>query len=296
MPNSKKLKTGNKSLELSHLNKIFYPDRKYTKGDIINYYNKIADYMLPHVKDRLLVMQRFPDGIKKMGFYQKEIPDYFPSWIKSKKVNLKKKGSRHFVVIEKGADMIYLADQGTLVFHIWLSKKDKIKNPDKMIFDLDPPKEKDFSSVKFAAYKIKHFFEKMKFNVFVMTTGSKGLHVVIPIKPNYEFDKVHEFTQKIAKKLANKYPDRLTTEIRKNKRQGRIFLDYLRNSFGQTGVAPYSLRAIENAPIATPLDWSELSSIKDAQKYNIANIFKRLAQKDDPWKNIYKKANNLKLD
>jgi bifunctional non-homologous end joining protein LigD len=208
---------------------------------------------------------------------------------------LEKDGKQELVIIEKKDDLLYLANQGTLVFHSWLSQKQNVNKPDKLIFDLDPPKNSGFQIVKFAAYKLRDIFTKNKLNPFVMTTGSKGLHVIIPIKPKHDFDKVREFAKKTAEELADKYPDKLTTEVRKEKRKARILLDYLRNAFGQTGVAPYSLRAIKNAPIATPLDWAELPSLNDPQKYNISNIFKRLGQKSDPWENIYKKAKDLKL-
>lgn len=124
-----------------------------------------------------------------------------------------------------------------------------------------------------------------------MTTGSKGLHVVIPIQPKHDFDQIRTFVREKAQQLVDKYPDKLATQLAKEKRGNRVFLDYLRNAFGQTAVAPYSLRAIENAPVATPLDWSELSSLDNAQKYNLSNIFRRLAQKQDPWQNLYKKKN-----
>ena len=124
-----------------------------------------------------------------------------------------------------------------------------------------------------------------------MTTGSKGLHVVIPIQPKHDFDQIRTFAREKAQQLVDKYPDKLATQLAKEKRGNRVFLDYLRNAFGQTAVAPYSLRAIENAPVATPLDWSELSSLDNAQKYNLSNIFRRLAQKQDPWQNLYKKKN-----
>jgi len=124
-----------------------------------------------------------------------------------------------------------------------------------------------------------------------MTTGSKGLHVVIPIQPKHDFDQIRTFVREKAQQLVNKYPDKLATQLAKEKRGNRVFLDYLRNAFGQTAVAPYSLRAIENAPVATPLDWSELSSLDNVQKYNLSNIFWRLAPKQDPWQNLYKKKN-----
>jgi len=295
MSKKKKIKINQKEIELSNLDKIFYPQKKIKKKDIIDYYEKIADYMLPHLKNRPLVMQRFPDGINKEGFYEKELPSYFPTWINSKKVDLQEEGSQKLVIIEKKADLIYLVNQGTLVFHVWLSNEKNISQPDKIVFDLDPPENSNFGILRFAANQLKRIFEEKDLNVFIMTTGSKGLHVVIPFYPEYSFYEIREFVKKMATKLASQFPERLTIEMRKEKRKGRVFLDYLRNSYGQTTVVPYSLRAINHAPTATPLDWSELSSVNDPQKYHISNIFQRLGHKKDPWESIYQKAKKLRL-
>lgn len=280
---------------MSNLNKTFYPDAGYQKGDIIDYYTRIADVMLPHVKGRPLVMKRCPDGIMKSGFYQKEVPEYFPSWIERVRIKLEKGGTQHLVIIRRSADIVYLVNQGTLVFHIWLSTKRNLKKPDKIIFDLDPPKHGNFTDVKFAAYKLRDIFYEKGLKPFVMTTGSKGLHVIIPIRPTHVFDTVRHFAQRTAETLADAYPDTLTTEHRISKRKGRVFLDYLRNAYGQTGVAPYSIRAISHAPIAVPVDWSELPSLNDPQKYNVSNMFRRLAMKDDPWQDMHQHAQKLTL-
>jgi bifunctional non-homologous end joining protein LigD len=295
MNKNKKIKLNKKTIELSNLDKNFYPSKKITKKEVIDYYLKISDYILPHLINRPLVMHRFPDGIDSEGFYQKQCPDYFPSWIKSKKINLVQDGKQKLVVIEKKADLIYLVDQGVLVFHVWLSLKRNVNKPDKIIFDLDPPKSSDFKLAVFAALKLKEVITKRGLKPFVMTTGSKGIHVIALIKPQYNFDKIREFAKDIANNLVKQYPDKLTIELRKKKRQGKLLIDYFRNSFGQTAVVPYSLRAIQNAPVATPLDWYELKRIKSSQDYNISNIFKRLAQKSEPWKDIYKKRKILNL-
>src|SRR3989339_761072 len=138
MTYEKEIKINKREIKLTNLDKVFYPKSNYTKGDIIQYYEKIADYMLPHVKNRLLVMHRYPEGINNEDFYQKQIPDYFPSWIEHKTINLKKGEKQTLVVIRKKEDIVYLANQGTLVFHVWLSPKNNINKPDKIIFDLDP--------------------------------------------------------------------------------------------------------------------------------------------------------------
>lgn len=294
MEKKKNVSIDGHSIELSHLNKIFYPKANLTKNDIVDYYHKISPYFIDYVKNHIIVMHRFPDGIKKSGFYQKAVPDYFPSWIKIKTVELKKGEKQTLVVIQDAASLVYLANQGVLVFHSWLSSIDSVNNPSKIVFDFDPSNG-EIKDLHFAAKKVKKIIEDRGLVPYVMTTGSRGYHVVVPIKANHTFKEVHEFAKNIAHKLAEQYPDKLTDEIEKSKRKGRIFIDYLRNSFGQTSVAPYSLRAKEGAPVATPIDWDELSTT-GPQKYSIKNIFKRLGHKDDPWKNFERNARTLDLE
>ena len=287
-------KIGSKSFEVSSLDKVFFPKEGYTKGDLIEYYEKIADTMLPYLKDRPVTMIRFPNGIEDKQFYQKDAPDYFPDWIETKAIKKQDGGKTSYVVCNDKATLVYLANQACITPHIWLSRKDKPDHPDRMIFDLDPSKD-DFDEVKDAARKIRKLLEsQLGLPVFIMTTGSRGLHVVVPIKRTKKFDEVREFAQKAARYLEKQYPDLMTTAARKNKREDKLFLDVARNAFGQTGVTPYAVRPIPGAPVATPLEWEELgrSSIS-AQSYNIKNIFRRLGSKEDPWKNMDDSAVSL---
>jgi bifunctional non-homologous end joining protein LigD len=239
-------------------------------------------------------MHRFPDGITKEGFYQKQVPDYFPSWIYRKTVPLKKGEKQTLVIVDDADSLLYLANQGVLVFHAMLSCADAVNKPDKIVFDLDPSGD-DIKELRFAARLLKKKLEEYGLHPFVMTTGSRGYHVVTPIIPEHSFIKVHAFAKKIADSLADEYPDRLTTEMSKSERKKRVFIDYLRNSYNQTSVAPYSLRAHEGAPVATPINWSELSKTKP-QQYTIKTLFKRLSRKQDPWKNFDKKAMRLEIN
>ncbi len=285
------MKIGKHDIEVTHGDKVIFPDSSITKQDVVDYYDKVSKWMLPQIKDRLLTLQRFPNGIAKAGFYQKDRSDYFPGWIKSKEIK-KEGGKVDQLICNDRATLVYLANQGTITFHIWLSKVKAIDCPDKLIFDLDPPGN-DFTIVKKAAYKFKDFMEnEMSMSVFLMATGSKGLHIVSPLKAKEDFDTVRNFARNISTYLSKKYPDDYTVEIRKDKRKGRLFLDYLRNAYAQTGVAPYSLRAIPGAPVATPISWTDLKKKGlNSQSYNINNIFKRLSGlSDDPWDGFSKKA------
>jgi bifunctional non-homologous end joining protein LigD len=180
----------------------------------------------------------------------------------------------------------YVVNQDGICFHRWLSKKENIKTPDLLVYDLDPP-GKDFSAVAKAASRLKLLIEGLGGKPFVMTTGSKGVHIVIPIKPEKDFDEVREIAKKIARRAVKEDPENLTTKVRKEKRGGKIFLDYLRNTYGHTAISPYSLRSLKDAPVATPLDWDELSDNNlNSQTFNFKNIFKRLSRIKDPWNGI----------
>ncbi len=282
------------TIEISNPEKILYPDDGFTKADVVDYYRKIADSILPHLQDRPLNMQRFPEGIKSEGFYEKQIPDYFPDWIDRTEVYIKgREETQYQVVCNKAETLVYLADQACITPHVWLCRTKKLNYPDKMVFDLDPP-GRDFEPVKFAAQALREILNEVELESFLMTTGSRGLHIVVPLDCTSDFDTTRDFARNLVDELAHREPDKLTTEVRKNKRRGRLFLDYLRNSYAQTSVPPYALRAISGAPVATPLDWEELKeSGLHAQSYTAKNIFRRLTQQEDPWKDIYRHAQTL---
>ena len=285
--------------KLSHLDKILFPASNITKGDLVAYYDKIAPSMLAYSKDHMVVMQRFPHGIAQEGFFQKQISEYFPAWLKHVTITLRSGDTQTLVVLEKRDDMVYLANQAVVVFHTWLSSYQKPNYPDKLVFDFDPAyhqdsTKKELKTIRFAIKKMKKKLEEKGLVPFLMTTGSRAYHIVVPLKPLYTFEQVHEFAKGLAHELADAYPDLLTTNPLKVARQGRILVDYMRNSFGATSVAPYSVRALEGAPVATPLTWDELSRT-DPQKYTIKTIFKRLARKKDPWKDFKTSAQALNL-
>jgi bifunctional non-homologous end joining protein LigD len=291
---NKVVKANDIELKISHPDKLLFPEDKISKEDIVHYYDRISQVLLPHLQDRPLNMQRFPDGIEEEGFYQKEAPEYFPDWIDRVKVEVKEE-ERHQsqVICNKAATLLYLANLGCITFHRWLCKQNAIENPDLMIFDLDPPGEA-FEPVRFVALRLHEHLQQARVHSFVMSTGSQGLHVVIPLLQRPSFDEVRKTASQIAHLFAQEYPDQLTTEVRKEKRGSRLFLDYLRNAYAQTAVTPYSLRALPGAPVATPLDWDELQDTDlNARSYTIQNIFRRLGQKSDPWKDIQKHALSL---
>lgn len=285
---------GQYSFEASNEDKILFPDAGVTKGGLIDHYESVAEFMLPHMKDRPVSMQRFPDGVGKQGFYHKETPDHFPDWIATGEVRKKQGGSSSLVIADKTATLAYLADQACITPHVWLSRIDEINQPDRIVFDLDPSDD-DFDKVREAARICGDAFEEMGLAVFLQLTGSKGIHVVMPIARGPDFDEVRSLARAVAKRLADDHPDRLTVEQRRDKRGDRVYLDTARIAYAQTMVTPYAVRARPEAPVATPITREELAdSALDPRQYTIMNIQRRLSQKGDPWSEIGRSARSIK--
>jgi len=253
-----KLKAGRKTIELSNAEKVLFPGDEITKGDLAGYYRGVADLMLPLLRDRPVSMTRFPDGITRHAIVQKNVPAYFPDWITRARVR-KEGGSLQQVVIDKPATLVYLAGQACIELHAFLSRLDRIREPDQLIFDLDPPDDHRFDDVRVCALRLRDLLsDELGLPAFVKTTGGKGLHVHVPLNPADDFDTVREFAHQVADVLASRNPDLLTTEQRKDKRGPRIYADIMRNAYAQLAVAAYSVRARPGAPVATPLSWDEV--------------------------------------
>lgn len=295
MAKSNAVKIGGYSVALTHLDKVLFPRDGITKKEVVDYYSKIAATMMPYIKNRPISMLRYPNGIDHEGFYQKNAGEYFPTWITLKPIKAEAGKMVHYVVVDKKATLVYLANQLCLTPHIWLSKVDKLNFPDRMIFDLDPSgKNFDFNLIRKTALMFKELLEHLKLAPYIMTTGSRGMHVVVPLDRKQPFEMVRAFAYDLASYLQKLDPKNLTLEVRKSKRGKKIFLDYLRNSFTATSVAPYAIRAKDGAPVATPIDWEEVKDPKlNSQRYTYKTVFNRLKKKGDPWKGIEKHAQSL---
>ncbi|MCP5505141.1 MAG: ATP-dependent DNA ligase [Chlamydiales bacterium] len=278
-------------VEITNEDKVLFPKDKITKGDLIKYYDAVASRMLPLIKDRPISMKRYPDGIKKGGFVQKQVSDYFPSWMKTKGV--KKEGGVVKMLLCNTKDALrYLANQACVTPHIWQSRLPSLKHPTRIVFDLDPP-GKNFKVVIEAAQHLREILEHdFKMKAFVMTTGSKGLHVVVPIKAVHTFEEVRDFAKEVGKIMVEEEPSLYTLNPRKSGRKSKLFIDYLRNGYAQTAVAPYAVRALDGAPVAMPIAWSEVNSRLSPQSFTLKTIKKRLA-KADPWKGMGRSARKL---
>ena len=284
------LEVGGRAVAVSSPDKVLFPEDGTTKADLARYYAKVADTMLPHLKGRPISMLRYPDGIEGESFFQKDVPDYFPAWIRRAKVE-KEGGTLEMMVAEEPAALVYLAGQACITPHVWLSRIDRPQRPDRLIFDFDPSGD-DFGPVREGARRMRDLLDELGLAPFVMTTGSRGLHVTVPLDRSADFDVVRTFARGCAELLVARRPDHLTVEHRKAKRGGRVYVDTGRNAYAQTGVAPYAVRALPGAPVATPLDWSELGRARP-RSTTIANLFRRLGRKDDSWADIDRRARPL---
>lgn len=273
-------------LVLTNLDKLLFNKAKITKLDLINYYRKMGEQMLPFMCNRALSLLRYPDGILGNKFFQKNTPDYFPKWIKRVRVALKTIDQfDDYMICNNLESLVYLANY-VCVPHAWLSLYDKLDYPNKIIFDLDPANAQDFNQVRLLSLELNSLLNKLGLKSWAMLTGSTGMHVIVPIKRNKPFNEVRLFAKNVASLLVKQNPDLYTLELNMAKRQDRVFIDILRNSFGATAVVPYAVRDKEGAPIATPISWQEVQDPKlSSQRYHLQNIDKYLAQNISPWPN-----------
>jgi bifunctional non-homologous end joining protein LigD len=280
-------------VQVSRPDKVLFPDAGVTKADLAGYYERVAKQMLPHVRGRPVSMQRFPDGIGKHGFFHKDVPEHFPDWIE--RVEVRKAGGTVTHAVTCDADtLVYLADQACITPHVWLSRLPDLEHPDRLVFDLDPS-DGGFARVRRAARRTGELLEQLGLAPFAMITGSRGIHVWVPLRPRAGFDEVRRFARDVARLLAERHPEELTVEQRKAKRAGRILIDVMRNGYAQTAVPPYAVRPRPQAPVATPLEWAELSDSRlRPDRFTTRNVFRRLAARGDPWARISRRAKELK--
>lgn len=269
------------SVKLSHLDKVLFPESGITKGELIEHYRRVAERMVPLVKDRPMAVVRYPNGIGAASFFQQSAPAHTPSWIKL--VTVPKEGGEITHMLCQDEDtLVYLANQAAVVLHTWLSRVDRPERPDQLLFDLDPPD--GFDQARHAALALRELLTELGLPSLIKTTGGRGLHVSVPLVRRYDADELREFARSTCAILESREPDRYTSEVRKTKRGGRLYLDITRNAYAQLAVAPYSVRANAEARVATPLDWSELEDTTlNPSRFTLRTMAQRLAE-TDPWR------------
>ncbi|CUW32350.1 MULTISPECIES: non-homologous end-joining DNA ligase [Streptomyces] len=281
------IRAGRRSVRIQRPGKVLFPGgggaKEYTKGDLADYYRAVAPYLLPHLRGRPLMLERHPDGLDGPRFMQKNTPEHYPEWIARAEVG-KEGGTVTHVVCNDTATLLYLTDQACLTLHRWLSRTDRAggpDHPDRLVLDLDPPGD-DFAAVREAAGRLRELLDDVGLPAAPMTTGSRGVHLVVPLDGRHDVDTVREFARDLAETAAARHPDRLTTAARKQDRGDRLYLDVQRNAYAQTAVAPYTVRARPGAPVAVPLTWEQLDDPGvDARRWTIADAVDQA--RTDPW-------------
>ena len=286
------VKVDRREIEISRPEKILFPEDGITKGDLIEYYARIAPQMLSHLRDRPLTLERYPNGIDGKRFFQKEISSYFPKWIRTATVP-KAGGSVTHVVCNDTATLMYLANQACVTPHIFLSRVDKLDVPDQLVFDLDPQAD-DFEVVRATAAAFKQLLDELQLPAFLKTTGSRGLHVVIPLQRREAFDTVRAFSRDLAAIVVSQDPETRTLEQLKANRGKRVFIDTNRNAYAQLVAPAYAVRARRGAPVSVPLEWSELRKKNlRSDSFTIRTVFNRLDKGSDPWRDFWGSAVSL---
>jgi bifunctional non-homologous end joining protein LigD len=256
------LRIGNKELALSNLDKVMYPETGFTKGQVIDYYTRVAPYLLPHLKNRPITLKRFPDGVAGEHFYEKDAPSFTPAWIKTFPIARSAGNSMiHYILINDLPTLVWSANMANLEIHPFLSKVPKIDVPTMLVFDLDPGEGADMLNSCEAAFRVKELLDQLKLKCWVKVSGSKGIHLHVPLNTEVTYDMTQAFAQSIAQYLEQQHPDAIVSEMAKAKRKGKVFIDWSQNSEHKSTVAAYSLRAKQERPfVAMPVSWEDLSN------------------------------------
>lgn len=285
-----------KGVELNFTNteKLFWPEEKITKGDVIAYYEKMAEYLLPFVVDRPQSLRRNPDGIKNEGFFQKNVEGAVPDWIETKSLRSKSTGETiEYLLCQDKETLLFMANWGCIEINPWSSRVGKINNPDYIIFDLDP-NGADIKDLVKTAKKVKEILDQLGITGYLKTSGGKGLHIFIPVLPKYTYDETRSVSHMISEAVHQALPDITSLERSPSKRKGKIYLDFLQNGKGKTMACAYSLRPREGATASTPLAWDELTDQLNVKDFNIRTLPGRVKAKGDIWKNFFGDAMDLK--
>lgn len=267
---------------MTHAERVLFPEAGITKGELVAYYGAVAPAMLPYVMERPANLQRFPSGIDGPGFFQQARPPFYPDWVPGVTV-AKARGRVEHPVLQSRAALQYVANQGCITPHIWLSRIGRLRQPDQLVFDLDPS-DSMLGEVAAAARQVAAVLEEVGLVPFVKTTGSRGYHVTVPLDERATYDTARDFANGVAALLVRRQPELFTIAARKAARGERIYVDTLRNAYGHTVVPPYAVRARPSAPVATPVAWDELDDpAMHAARFTLRDVPKRLASRPDPW-------------
>ena len=267
-----------RTVAFSNLNKVFWPEEKYTKGDLIAYYRAIAPWLLPYLRNRPVVLTRFPDGIDGKSFYQKDAPEFAPEWMRTVPIwsNDTSRFIRYFVC-DDVESLLYIANMGSIPLHIWQSRVGTLEQPDWCVIDLDP-KEAPFSDVIRTAQVLHRLCDEIALPHYLKTTGKTGLHILIPLGRQCTYEQSRTLGELLARLVIRELPDITTITRHVTRRGDKVYLDYLQNRHGQLIVSPFSVRPLPGATVSMPLTWDELTPDLDPRLFTIRNAPERMEQ------------------
>jgi bifunctional non-homologous end joining protein LigD len=277
---------------ITHPDKVLFPDDGITKGELAAYYEAVASFMVPHLRGRPATLERYPSGIGKKGFWQKNVAKSSPEWLKRVEVP-KKGGTVHYPLLSDERSLLWAANMNTITVHVWTSRTPALQRPDLCVFDLDPSVD-DPKAMRAAALALRDLLDELELASFVKTTGSKGFHVAVPLDGRMGAGDVARFAHAVATRLVERHPERFTLEFYKADRRGRILVDIGRNGFGATFAAAYTVRAKPGAPVSAPCTWQEIERGEIGPKsFELRTMPARLAAVGDLWSDLHGRARSL---
>jgi len=277
---------------ITHPEKVLFPEDGITKGELVEYYEAVAPVMLPHLRGRPVTLERYPSGLGKKGFWQKDVSRGFPEWLERVEVP-KKGGSVHHPLASDTRSLVWMANQNSITLHVWPSRVPSLFHPDVCLFDLDPARD-DPDAVRAAALEVRDLLAELGLRSWVKTTGSKGFHVAVPLDGRASFDEVASFAHRAGALLVRRNPARLTQEFLKSDRGGRILLDTGRNGWSATFAATYTVRARPGAPVSAPCAWAEVERGDVAPRsFTLRSLRERLADVGDLWSDLLTSGQSL---
>ena len=286
-------------LKFTHLNKVLFPADGFTKRDLLNFYNDVSPYLLPHLKDRPLSLKRYPNGIDQEYFFQKNSPASYPNWLRFENIDSehrdpkKPKEPIRYVLAESAAALLFLVNQGCIDQNPWQSRVGSLENPDFILIDLDP-QGCEYNMIVEAALLVRRTLDKLELEGYAKTTGGDGMHIYIPVEPEYTYDITRTFAEAICRVCVAERPDLFTTPRSVEKRQkNRVYFDFLQNGEGKTIAAPYVVRAYPGAPVATPLAWREIKAGLTPAQFHMRNTIARFHKVGDLFEGVLTKKQEL---
>ena len=287
------VKVGSREVQLTHLDKPYWPDDGYRKRDLIDYYYNVAPFILPHLKDRPLSLVRFPGGIESEGFYQKDAPLGMPEWVRLAPVMSKdKEGYINFILCDSAETLVWMANSGAIEINPWLSRYQSLDNPDFAVFDIDPSEGSTWEDVRVVAEMVRSLLKQWKLTGYPKVSGATGVHIYFPIENKYTYKDVQAFVKYGAEFIRQAYPEKVTLERKVRDRAGRVYIDYPQNARGQTIGSVYGVRATRGAPVSMPVTWDEISRV-GPQTWNIKTALQRLKQVGDLFLPVITAKQNL---